>query len=148
MTVLKEEFSGWGTLTEPELGIEEGQGPVEGRIAWEMIDPVFPGKEGIYRVENDALTERARQARKWLWERSEEHVVAVLHGDVGPPNPLIVFYMLMVENVQFLHHMTEDWFGFDNLSGTGWYNTEYRTFEFLPVSPKEPNPHFSIREAE
>lgn len=44
--------------------------------------------------------------------------------------------------------MTEDWFGFDNLLGTGWYNTEYRTFEFLPVSPNEPNPHFSIREAE
>lgn len=83
MAVLKEEFSGRGTLTEPELGIEEGQGPVEGRIAWEMIDPVFPGKEGIYRVENDVLTERARQARKWLWERNEEHVVAVLHGDVG-----------------------------------------------------------------
>lgn len=87
--VLKEEFSGRGTLTEPELGIGEGQGTVD--IAWEMLDPVFPRKEGIYREEKEVLTERARQARKWFWERNEEHVVAVLHGDVSPtPNPLIV----------------------------------------------------------
>lgn len=45
--------------------------------------------------------------------------------------------------------MTEDWTGFDTLSfTTAWYNTEYRTFEFLPVSPTELNPLFSIRETE
>lgn len=35
-----------------------------------------------------------------------------------------------------------------NLSlGTGWYNTEYRTFEFLPLEPRD-NPTYSIREIE
>ena len=44
--------------------------------------------------------------------------------------------------------MTEDWTGFDTLLGTAWYNTEYRIFEFLPVSPIESIPLFSIRETE
>jgi len=128
--VLRDEFSGRGKLTELEIGAEEGEGAaVEGRIAWEMVDPVFPRKEGIYKPNKERLGERARLARKWLWERNEEHVVAVLHGD-------------------FLHYMSEEWVGFCPILGTGWYNTEYRTYEFLPLSLEDENPQYSIREFE
>ena len=83
MEVIRKEFSGKGKLTGLELGdlIRDDEGG-EGRIQWEVLDPVFPGKVGIYRGERKVLEERARQARKWLWEREEEHVVAVLHGGV------------------------------------------------------------------
>lgn len=84
--VLKKEFSGRGSLTGPELGglIEGAKHQVE-RIDWEVLDPVFPKKQGIYTAEKGALEERARLAREWLWQRDEEHVVAVLHGGVGSP---------------------------------------------------------------
>ncbi|KAF8420196.1 histidine phosphatase superfamily [Tirmania nivea] len=125
--VIRKEFSGKGELTGPELGgLIEDDEEGEGRIQWEMLDPVFPRKEGIYRGRKEVLEERARQARKWLWEREEEHVVAVLHGG-------------------FLHYMTEDWSGHNFIVGTGWYNTEYRTYEFLPVE-NELNPMYSIQE--
>lgn len=144
MGILLEEFSGKGYLTGPELGdlvddgrlreeVNDSREEIEkfeglGRIQWTLLDPVFPRKEGIYRGEKDVLGERARQARKWLYERDEEHVVAVTHGG-------------------FLHYMTEDWAGHNPIAGTGWFNTEYRTYEFLPVET-QPNPTYSIQEIE
>lgn len=87
--MIRAEFSGKGALTRPELGGLIGNDESgEGRIQWEMLDPVFPKKVGIYRGEKSVLEERARQARKWLWEREEEHVVAVLHGGVCSPHPI------------------------------------------------------------
>ncbi|KAF8453311.1 histidine phosphatase superfamily [Terfezia claveryi] len=127
--VTQKEFSGNGDLTALELGNLTGDhGAGEGRIQWEVLDPVFPRKVGIYRAEKEALVERAKQARKWLWEREEEHVVAVLHGG-------------------FLHYMTEDWSGHNPKIGTGWYNTEYRTYEFLSAG-NEAHPMYSIQEIE
>lgn len=92
--VIRKEFSGKGKLTGPELGglIEGGEG-VEGRIQWEVLDPVFPRKVGIYSDERQVVVERARQARKWLWEREEEHVVAVLHGAVCSVYPSIKYLL-------------------------------------------------------
>lgn len=85
--ILREEFSGNGQLTSPELGELPGSGE---RIAWEFLDPVFPKKEGIYQGEKEVLEKRAVMARKWLWKRNEEHVVAVLHGGVSHHPPLDV----------------------------------------------------------
>lgn len=83
--MLRAEFSGRGALTGPELGdLIENDEAGEDRISWELLDPVFPRKEGIYRAEKEVLEQRAREARKWLWQRDEEHVVAVLHGGVCP----------------------------------------------------------------
>ncbi|KAI4101148.1 MAG: hypothetical protein L6R37_005070 [Teloschistes peruensis] len=124
--VLKQEFTGKGHLGPVELGLCQDQsesaiviltnekGAAEGvvnRIAWENLDPEFPSKDGRWAGEQKLLKERARLARKWLYSREEEHVVAVLHGG-------------------FLHYLTEDWTGHDDGPGTGWYNTEYRTYQF------------------
>lgn len=86
--MIRKEFSGKGKLTGLELGdlISDDEGG-EGRIQWDGLDLVFPGKVGIYRAEKGVLGDRARQARKWLWEREEEHVVAVLHGGVCSTHP-------------------------------------------------------------
>lgn len=43
--------------------------------------------------------------------------------------------------------MTEDWAAFNSILGTGWYNTEYRTYEFLPLVDTL-HPTYPIKEIE
>ncbi|KAJ5845680.1 hypothetical protein N7534_009349 [Penicillium rubens] len=66
---------------------------------------------GRYEPTNKALKERARAARRWLKARPEKEIVMVTHGG-------------------FLHYFTEDWEDSSQFQGTGWSNTEYRTFAF------------------
>ncbi|KAJ4306037.1 hypothetical protein N0V88_000832 [Collariella sp. IMI 366227] len=73
-----------------------------------------------YEPEMEKLEARARRARNWMrevgreWEnagRGDAHIVAVTHGG-------------------FLHFLT----GIDGVrieKGTGWENTEWRTYEFV-----------------
>ncbi|KAL7276399.1 hypothetical protein RUND412_000603 [Rhizina undulata] len=77
-------------------------------------DPQFQGVKlkGRWAPTPAALRKRARDARRWLRDRPETHVVAVLHGG-------------------FLHYLTEDWSGHNDLPGTGWSNTEFRTYHYL-----------------
>ncbi|KAK4175288.1 histidine phosphatase superfamily [Triangularia setosa] len=74
-----------------------------------------PGSE--YAPEPRKLHERARRAREWFAQlgkhyegEKEVNIVAVTHGG-------------------FLHFLTEDFEGVDYGRGTGWANTEWRTYE-------------------
>ncbi|KAK2871843.1 hypothetical protein FQN49_002768 [Arthroderma sp. PD_2] len=58
-----------------------------------------------------SVTVRAREARRWLKARPEKHIAMVSHGGV-------------------LHYFSEDWQDSTLYQGTGWANTEYRTYEF------------------
>ncbi|KAM5436470.1 hypothetical protein MferCBS31731_005748 [Microsporum ferrugineum] len=58
-----------------------------------------------------SVTVRAREARRWLKARPEKHIAMVSHGGV-------------------LHYFSEDWQDSILYQGTGWANTEFRTFEF------------------
>lgn len=55
-----------------------------------MVTDDWHSKQGRYAPERDAIEGRARDARKWLKERKEHHIVCVSHGGV-------------------LHYLTEDW---------------------------------------
>ena len=48
---------------------------------------------------------------------------------------------------QFLHYFTEDWTGSDKLPGTGWENTEFRSYEFVEDDGKGEDTA-SLRETE
>ncbi|KAK7721939.1 hypothetical protein SLS57_005006 [Botryosphaeria dothidea] len=67
-----------------------------------------------------AVAERARKARVWLRELAGEdsEVVVVTHGSL-------------------LHTFTQDWSDHDKYGGTGWANTEHRTYSFVPGSGDE-----------
>ncbi len=71
------------------------------------------------------LEARAQTARTWLRALGAEvrdgdaHIVAVTHGG-------------------FLHFLTQDWDGMDPSRGTGWDNTEYRSYEFVDPSGEDP----------
>ena len=75
--------------------------------------------------EKPTIEARAHKARLYLRKMAQDfeketgneaHIVVVTHGGL-------------------LHFLTEDWCGFNPFAGTGWDNTEYRTYNFK--SPEE-----------
>ncbi|KAI1812404.1 histidine phosphatase superfamily [Poronia punctata] len=75
------------------------------------------------------LETRTRRARLWLRDLVKQqtgdadedaHVVLVTHGGI-------------------LHFITEDWRGIASGHGTGWQNTEYRSYEFADKTGQDPN---------
>ncbi|GAB7337930.1 hypothetical protein MBLNU457_4314t1 [Dothideomycetes sp. NU457] len=70
-------------------------------------------KQGKWAPNSDAIQGRAQEARQWLLQRPEKDIVVVTHGG-------------------FLHYFTEDWAGHDKFQGTGWANTEFRSYTFAP----------------
>ncbi|KAE8149532.1 histidine phosphatase superfamily [Aspergillus avenaceus] len=87
--------------------IEENGLPVDSSLVYEGWNV----KTGRYLPTHDAIRNRAREARRWLKARPEKEIVVVTHGG-------------------FLHYFTEDWEDSSQYQGTGWVNTEYRTYEF------------------
>ncbi|KAH8887670.1 phosphoglycerate mutase [Thozetella sp. PMI_491] len=87
---------------------------------WNDKSPNTPWAPVISKLEA-----RAKKARIWLRSLGAEvtdgdaHIVAVTHGG-------------------FLHLLTQDWDGMDPTRGTGWENTEYRTYEFVDPSGADP----------
>ncbi|KAL2019199.1 hypothetical protein VTK56DRAFT_9999 [Thermocarpiscus australiensis] len=105
---LAAEFGGGGAPVDLDL-VREG---------WN--DKTTPGSP--FAPEVGKLEARARRARQWLrevgrrYEREhpgrDAHIVAVTHGG-------------------FVHFLTQDWDGMNPEMGTGWDNTEWRSYEFV-----------------
>ncbi|KAI0421638.1 histidine phosphatase superfamily [Xylaria grammica] len=78
-----------------------------------------------YYPDPPKLEARARTTRLWLRDLVKEagddaHVVLVTHGGI-------------------LHFITEDWAGINPGRGTGWENTEYRSYAFADETGQDPN---------
>ncbi|EYE95232.1 uncharacterized protein EURHEDRAFT_412560 [Aspergillus ruber CBS 135680] len=85
----------------------------------ELLEDGWNNKfEGRYKPTNQAIKDRARDARRWLKARPEKEIVVVTHGG-------------------FLHYLTEDWEDSSQYQGTGWANTEYRTYVFSEEEHKD-----------
>ncbi|KAI0816192.1 phosphoglycerate mutase-like protein [Xylaria sp. FL0064] len=83
-----------------------------------------------YYPDPQKLEARACKTRLWLRDIVKEagddaHVVLVTHGGI-------------------LHFITENWSGIDPGRGTGWNNTEYRSYEFADETGEDSNA--SLRE--
>ena len=76
--------------------------------------------DGRYSPASSALVVRARDCRKFLREKAREL------SDSGDKDVEIV----LVTHGGYLHYLTGDWEDAAKFSGTGWENTEYRTYEF------------------
>lgn len=80
-------------------------------LDFSRLESGWNSKKGKWAPEPAALKERAKEARNFLKSLDTQHVVAVLHG-------------------AFLHYLTEDWAGDGLFPGTGWSNTEFRSYTF------------------
>lgn len=88
------------------------------RLDLSRVPDDWTSKTGKWAPHSDALEERCKLARKWLRSRPERNIVVVTHGGV-------------------LHYLTEDWSDSDRFTGTGWANTEFRSYTFDPSSGDE-----------
>ncbi|KAI9709408.1 MAG: hypothetical protein M1812_007685 [Candelaria pacifica] len=85
---------------------------MEGRkVDLGLVEEGWDNKKGKWAPSPEAITARARETRLWLRAREENEIVLVTHGG-------------------FLHYLTEDWTGSTKFQGTGWENTEFRTYTF------------------
>ncbi|KAL8783781.1 MAG: hypothetical protein Q9213_004397 [Squamulea squamosa] len=69
-------------------------------------------KKDRWAAEQEAIERRCCDARQWLRTRNEKAIVVVTHGGL-------------------LHYLTEDWAGSEQFQGTGWENTEFRSYRFV-----------------
>jgi len=76
-----------------------------------LVHEGWNSKQGKWSPQIGALRNRAREVRQWLRARPEKQIVLVTHGGL-------------------LHYLTEDWEDSSLYQGTGWLNTEYRTYTF------------------
>ncbi|KAK4540742.1 hypothetical protein LTR36_008957 [Oleoguttula mirabilis] len=77
-----------------------------------LVPEGWNNKHGKWAPTPEAIDARAREARQWLMARPEKAIVVVTHG-------------------AFLHELTEDYAGSRLFQGTGWANTEFRSYTFV-----------------
>ncbi|CAK4033454.1 Hypothetical predicted protein [Lecanosticta acicola] len=83
-----------------------------------LVKPGYDSKRGKWAPTSKAIEIRAREARQWFMHRPEKEIVVVTHGG-------------------FLHYFTEDWNDNHRFAGTGWANTEYRSYTFSTSDPEQ-----------
>jgi len=102
-----------------KLKDEFADGPWKGTVDLGLVKDGWNDKSlsGPWAPNAEKIEARAKVARRWLRElgskaRGEDiEIVVVTHGG-------------------FLHYFTEDWTGHDKYVGTGWQNTEFRSYNF------------------
>ncbi|KAF2162284.1 hypothetical protein M409DRAFT_27287 [Zasmidium cellare ATCC 36951] len=99
--------------------VEELKKEFEGKpVDLELVKEGWNNKRGKWAPNSKAIEKRAREARIWLQGRPEKNIVVVTHGG-------------------FLHYFTEDFHDQDKFAGTGWANTEFRSYYFSTHEPTE-----------
>lgn len=92
-----------------------------GKVDLHLVGEGWNNKKGKWSTSPSAIDARAREARLYLKAVGEkaasangedQHIVAVTHGG-------------------YLHYLTEDWDEHMRFTGTGWENTEYRSYAFI-----------------
>ncbi|KAJ1325468.1 histidine phosphatase family protein [Microdochium nivale] len=88
--------------------------------------------ESKYYPTPEKLAARSREARLWLRDLADKlgqdaQIVLVAHGGI-------------------LHFLTEEWDDIEPGRGTGWVNTEIRSYQFADASGQDPNA--SLRETQ
>ena len=109
------------TGSDPAKLVEEFGGEGEGKVDLSLVKEGWNNKQGKWSLSASAIEARAREARLYLRTlgteaaaktNQDQHIVVVTHGG-------------------YLHYFTEDWDGHEKFTGTGWANTEYRSYEFV-----------------
>ncbi|ESZ92429.1 hypothetical protein SBOR_7188 [Sclerotinia borealis F-4128] len=104
------------TGSEPAALAEE----FEGSVDLGLVTPGWNSKKGRWDSNAPAIEKRARNARVWLRQ------LGIQAEKEGVQDVQIV----VVTHGGFLHYFTDDWEDSTLFVGTGWSNTEFRSFHF------------------
>lgn len=116
------------TGSEPAILAEEfGGGKFAGTVDLGLVKEGWNNKQGRWSPAASAIEARARDGRIWL--RNLARSAQIESGDVD---------IVVVTHGGYLHYFTEDWEGNEKFTGTGWANTEYRAYEFVDESFRDP----------
>ena len=111
------------TGSEPSiLAAEFSSGQLAGTVDLALVKEGWNSKQGRWSPAASAIEARARDARIWLRNLAQSQSG---DGDVD---------IVVVTHGGYLHYFTEDWQGNEKFVGTGWANTEYRSYEFVDPS--------------
>ncbi|KAH6618150.1 histidine phosphatase superfamily [Chaetomium sp. MPI-SDFR-AT-0129] len=144
-----QEISPWACDTGSDRGVLEGEfGPTakaagEGQERAKQVDLglVVDGWNEKLSLDSpwapvmERLEARARTARVWLRELGREF---------EKKNPGVDAHVAVVTHGGILHFLTQDYDGMDPQTGTGWTNTEWRTYQF--ANPEETDGEAKLKE--
>jgi hypothetical protein len=110
------------TGSEPSVLEEEfSQGQFAGTVDLELVGQGWNNKQGRWSPASSAIEARAKDARIWL-----RNLATTSQAQEGEDVDIVV-----VTHGGYLHYFTEDWDGHEKFTGTGWENTEWRSYEFI-----------------
>lgn len=107
-----------------KLTSEFSTGEYAGCVDLSLVHEGWNSKTGKWSPASSAIEARAKEARIWLRELAEE---AHKKGEVNGNGDVEI---VVVTHGGYLHYFTEDWVGMGEFVGTGWMNTEFRSYEF------------------
>ncbi|KAK3492481.1 histidine phosphatase superfamily [Neurospora hispaniola] len=89
-----------------------------------------------WKPEMEKVKRRAEKARKWLYELAQQDSTSSAMAGAGAESQADggeqqEKHIVVVTHGGFLHFLTQDFDGMDLNRGTGWDNTEWRTYEFV-----------------
>jgi broad specificity phosphatase PhoE len=107
------------TGSAPEkLRREFSEGMYEGKVDLSLVHEGWNSNTGRWSPASHAIEARARDARVFLLNLSKEN------NEKGEDREIVV-----VTHGGYLHYFTEDWDDYGKFTGTGWANTEFRSYE-------------------
>lgn len=114
--------------TGSDVSVLEAEFGAGGVVDLGLVGEGWNGKVGRWSPAASAIEARAREARVWLRDLARE---AHTQGGDGNGDGDKDVDIVVVTHGGFLHYFTEDWEGNEKFTGTGWANTEVRSYEFV-----------------
>lgn len=105
-----------------EFAAGEGEGKYKDVVDLDLVADGWNVKEGRWSPASSAIEARARVARQFLLKLGQD---ALSSGQTDKVE------IAVVTHGGYLHYFTEDWDGHAKFMGTGWSNTETRSYEFV-----------------
>jgi len=93
-----------------------------------LVNEGWNNNQGRWSPASSAIEARAKDARLWLRKLGTQTQSQDRDADVD---------IVVVTHGGYLHYFTEDWDGHEKFTGTGWENTEWRSYEFVDGSGRD-----------
>ena len=120
-----------------KLEAEFEEGRWAGCVDLSLVREGWNSKLGRWSPAARDIEARARDARVWLRRLGEQAMRN--RGGEGEGDADADVEIAVVTHGGYLHYFTEDWDGHERFTGTGWANTEWRSYEFVDREGRDAN---------